>query len=274
MLLALLSAPNLGFSAPRFALGKGRASSPVLMCTLPTWEDVAGDRIRYRQGQATDTLAIGTKLFSMKMNPLGIFDPSAFLVCESSDGFVIGFGQIRKLADDAAASPSDFDAPPGSAMPEADADDEAWDDFERSLPQEPQGLVLPWSPVFKDLEKRAALQRARRRARVEDAAARATPLCELASLVVEDDWQGRGIGSSLVRRLLERQSATGASLANIYLITLEPTCPFYESLGFRRLDEARQIPRQMAFEVRAGEALSALLGNKLICMRHQGSARP
>ena len=159
-------------------------------------------------------------------------------------------------------------------MPEADADDEAWDDFERTLPQEPQGLVLPWSPVFKDLEKRAALQRARRRARVEDAAARATPLWELASLAVEDDWQGRGIGSSLVRRLLERQSATGASLANIYLITLEPTCPFYESLGFRRLDEARQIPRQMAFEVRAGEALSALLGNKLICMRHQGSARP
>lgn len=217
-----------------------------------------------------DTLTIGAKLFSMKMNPLGIFDPSAFLVCEDSNGSIIGFGQIRQLAEDSTADPSDFDAQPGSANWEVDADDEAWDDFERALPNEPQGFVFPWSPIFKDLEKRAELQRARRRARVAESAARATPLWELASLVVEDEWQGQGIGSSLVSRLLERHQSNARPLATLYLITLEPTCTFYEKLGFARLEEERQIPTQMAFEVKAGEVLSALLGNKLACMRHSG----
>ena len=39
-----------------------------------------------------------------------------------------------------------------------------------------------------------------------------------------------------------------------------------ERLGFDRVAKA-SVPEQMAFEVTAGEALSALLGNKLVCMR-------
>ena len=198
MIIALFSAPIWGSFVSTSAgatCGRSRRCTTQSMCLLPGWEDVAGQRISYRQGTAMDTLTIGAKLFSMKMNPLGIFDPSAFLVCEDSNGSIIGFGQIRQLAEDSTADPSDFDAQPGSANWEVDADDEAWDDFERALPNEPQGFVFPWSPIFKDLEKRAELQRARRRARVAESAARATPLWELASLVVEDEWQGQGIGA-------------------------------------------------------------------------------
>jgi len=53
-------------------------------------------------------------------------------------------------------------------------------------------------------------------------------------LEVLPDHQGRGIGSELVRRLLDR-------LGDLYMIDVvcdENVVPFYERLGLRRLDAA------------------------------------
>jgi N-acetylglutamate synthase-like GNAT family acetyltransferase len=83
---------------------------------------------------------------------------------------------------------------------------------------------------------------------------------------VAPTWRGRGVGAALVARLLEQHRRRGRSVADTYLLTLEPTCGWYERLGFSRVDEER-APRQMALELAAGKALSALLGNQLACMR-------
>lgn len=274
-LLLLFASPTrcqaFAYAKSYLRMATVRVPAMKMASSLSSWEDIDGTRVRYRQGDLKDTPQIALQLLSMKMNPLGIFDPSAFLVCEGPEGEVIGFGQIRKLAEDSAADPSAFDARPGTASPDAAADDDAWEDFERELPDQPQGLVMPWSPMYKEMQKRAELQQQRRKARIEAAASSAAPLWELASLVVAADWRGRGVGSSLVRRLLERhQGQQGHSLSDIYLITLAPTCPFYEVLGFRRLEERRLVPKQMAFEVAAGQVLSAVLGNELACMRYDG----
>ena len=92
-------------------------------------------------------------------------------------------------------------------------------------------------------------------------------LFELASLYVQEDERGRGVGTELVRRLLTAHEAAGRSLGALFLLTLEPTTPFYEALGFRVAD-ANEVPKEMALEVAAGTALSFVLGNKLVCMRH------
>lgn len=91
-------------------------------------------------------------------------------------------------------------------------------------------------------------------------------LWELASLWVREDQRGRGVGSELVRRLLRAHEEQGRSLVALSLLTLEPTIAFYEPLGFRPAT-SDEVPKEMALEVAAGTALSAVLGNKLVCMR-------
>ena len=204
----------------------------------------------------------------MKMNPLSV-DSDNFIVCEAA-GSAVAFGQIRKLAGSNAADPSVFDAPPGSAALDADADDDAWDDFEEEFKSLPW-VVMPWSPAYQQLQKRASLQRMRRRARVAAAEARASPLWELASIYVEEEWRGRGLGRSLVRRLLQQYEQRGYTADDLYLLTLEPTVGWYRQFGFEPCSRT-QVPPQMGLEVAAGEVLSTLLGNKLVCMRGNDSS--
>lgn len=226
---------------------------------------------KLRAGAPKDALPIAATLLSMKMNPLGV-DHTRFIVAESEDGERIGFGQIRRLGDSSASDASVYDARPGTGDIEADADDDAWDDFAREADDLlPTGFVMPWSDGYKQLEDRAALQRARRKARVAQATADAEPLWELASIFVQDEWRSKGIGSALVRRLLEQHEQSGRAVADMYLLTLEPTVGWYERFGFCRV-EKRDVPQPMAFEVAAGEALSALLGNQLCCMRGGASS--
>jgi hypothetical protein len=127
--------------------------------------------LTFRFGQPADVLPIATTLLKEKMNPLAI-DHSRFIVCESvSTGERVGFGQIRQLSASKAPDPTKFDARPGSRTLQADLDDDAWEDFE-SLGPVPHGLdSLPWSPSYRALSDRAVLQRARRRARLEQVAA-------------------------------------------------------------------------------------------------------
>ena len=75
------------------------------------------------------------------------------------------------------------------------------------------------------------------------------------------------VGGELVRRLLDRHAARGGLRRDVYLLTLETTRGGYERLGFARVEEKADVPEQMRFEVAAGELVSALLGNRLVCMR-------
>ena len=96
---------------------------------------------------------------------------------------------------------------------------------------------------------------------------------ELASLYVEPSRRGDGIGQALVRRLLATHVESGQSLDEMYLLTLSSTVGFYEKLSFTVVDEA-EVPKEMAFEVSAGKAVSFLLGNTLVCMRHRDAGPP
>ena len=104
------------------------------------------------------------------------------------------------------------------------------------------------------------------------AGAEPKPLWELASVYIDDEWRGSGVGSALVNRLLVRHSAMGRVAADIYLLTLAPTAGWYERLGFGCVPKM-EVPRGMAFELAAGEALSAVLGNELVCMRMRADPR-
>lgn len=126
--------------------------------------------------------------------------------------------------------------------------------------------MLPWSDEYKKLDERAALQRARRGARVAQAAVDAQPLWELRSVVVADEWRGVGVGSALVRRLMSAHEGRGRQASDVYLLANERTAGWYEArFGFGRVaDEA--VPRQMV----AAKRLSAVLGAQLVCMRGGG----
>jgi len=221
--------------------------------------------ICFRAGEPRDSIPIALTLLAMKMNPLSI-DYSRFIVCETDAGLRVGFGQIRKLGTSRAVDASQYNAQAGSFDADADADDAAWDDLaEEDIAS---GLdSLPWSAGYRKMAQRAQLQRSRRGARLAQSAAEAAPLWELASIFVEAAWRRRGIGEELVRRLLEAHETRGGYLDDVYLLTLEPTCGWYERLGFKQLASDDQIPAPMAFEVAAGKALSTVLGNKLVCMR-------
>ena len=245
-----------------------------MMMSASTMEVPRG-RVSFRTGELRDTIPIATTLLGMKMNPLSVMnDPERFIVCEGGDGERIGFGQIRKIADTRESSET-FDARPGSKRLDADADDEAWDDLERdwdSLPKSATGILLPWSEGYRQLQQRAELQRAKRRARVAQAEQEAEPLWELASVYVDDAWRGCGVGRALVTRLLERHASRGRMVGDTFLLTLAPTAGWYEQFGFRIVPKAR-VPEPMGLEVAAGEALSFVLGNELVCMRASKAPR-
>ncbi|KAL1524734.1 hypothetical protein AB1Y20_019617 [Prymnesium parvum] len=92
-------------------------------------------------------------------------------------------------------------------------------------------------------------------------------LWELASLYVEKPWRRRGIGTSLVRQLLQRHVAAGRREGHVFLLCLEPSVEWYAALGFVPLASVAEAPESMAFEIAAGGVLTRLLGERLVCMR-------
>ncbi|KAJ8605802.1 hypothetical protein CTAYLR_000538 [Chrysophaeum taylorii] len=82
---------------------------------------------------------------------------------------------------------------------------------------------------------------------------------ELASVYVDESFRGKGLGSDLVKTLLERATT------DVYLLTLEKTTPFYERFGFEPSDP----PGPLAIEKAIGDCIASafLNGTSVVCMR-------
>jgi ribosomal protein S18 acetylase RimI-like enzyme len=92
---------------------------------------------------------------------------------------------------------------------------------------------------------------------------------ELASLYVLPERREQGIGGATVQALLERHSASASTTPKpVCLLTLKPTASFYERYGFQIASERerKKLPKSLQLEFQAGNALSFILGNDLVCM--------
>ena len=90
---------------------------------------------------------------------------------------------------------------------------------------------------------------------------------ELASLVVEPEARGQGLGSELVRRLLARVEDEA-----VWLLTLENTRRFYQPLGFAEAP-AGAAPLTMQFEYALGSVVAgAVAGQRCIIMNNRVGA--
>ena len=90
---------------------------------------------------------------------------------------------------------------------------------------------------------------------------------ELASLVVEPEARGRGLGSALVRRLLARVEGEA-----VWLLTLENTRRFYEPLGFVEAPPGA-APLTMRLEQAVGSVVAGLVaGQQCIVMKTRAGA--
>jgi N-acetylglutamate synthase-like GNAT family acetyltransferase len=89
---------------------------------------------------------------------------------------------------------------------------------------------------------------------------------ELASLYVLPEHRHQGIGGAIVESLMKRHIEFTST--KVCLLTLKPTTPFYEKYGFQVAceEQRKQLPNSLQMEFKLGLALSAVLGNDLVCM--------
>jgi amino-acid N-acetyltransferase len=78
---------------------------------------------------------------------------------------------------------------------------------------------------------------------------------ELASLAVTPSRQGSGIGSVLVKALLERERG------ELYLMCLRPMVTYYQRFGFEEVPEAA-MPRSLKIYHRAGKIFAKIAGTQ------------
>lgn len=215
--------------------------------------------IQYRAGVAADTLPIAWQLGRELMNPLDI-QANRFVVACDGDRDRIGWAQIKPLGgrEDAV---------------QRETDDVMWDEFEADQSiQVPVGWQsLPWTREYKEFSKQA--EKRRQRQAVQKEVETETPtLYELASVWVDPAYRGRGIGTELVRQVLQRHVTLVGPLENVYLLTLGTTTDWYhDNFGFAIVPTA-YVPEQMAFEVKAGKVITSVLGKDLVCMQGNSDA--
>mmetsp|Transcript_42478 Transcript_42478/g.85902 ORF Transcript_42478/g.85902 Transcript_42478/m.85902 type:complete len:217 (-) Transcript_42478:124-774(-) len=114
--------------------------------------------------------------------------------------------------------------------------------------------------------------------KIDDQDDGSNPEClELASLIVDEPFQGKGLGTALVLELLQKRAMPVG--ARVYLLTLKRTVPFYEKLGFvecrrQQREEGDQVsaeaippPNSMRLEMAAGSVVASVFaGDSLVCM--------
>ena len=74
---------------------------------------------------------------------------------------------------------------------------------------------------------------------------------ELASLAVQPDHQGQGIGGQLIQALIEREGG------ELYLTCRSRLTPYYERFGFRAVDPAH-VPDSFKIQMRFGRLLAKM----------------
>jgi GNAT superfamily N-acetyltransferase len=102
----------------------------------------------------------------------------------------------------------------------------------------------------------------------------AAPAFELRSLVVAPDRRGEGIGSALVRGLLDMARAevggTAAGEAEVFLTTTAGLAPFYSRAGAFGRCALSEAPPLLAAEVAVGTLVAALVArDALVVMRRR-----
>jgi N-acetylglutamate synthase-like GNAT family acetyltransferase len=65
---------------------------------------------------------------------------------------------------------------------------------------------------------------------------------ELASLVVAENWRGRGVARALVEHVLADHSGSANHNGSLYVMCRSGLGPLYEKFGFRELEE-EEMPR-------------------------------
>lgn len=279
LLLLLLSAGwTTGFRSP------SRPAESLLRSSLSAQPAVAGTSsaspsgIRFRTGRPDDEPIIAFCMAKELMNPLGISCRNFVVAEDASTGDRLGWAQIRPLGP-AAADPEVLDSPPGSlpyvATIEDDVDEIMWEEFEED-PDADFGSwksTLPWSKEYKAAME-ASQRRQDRRAELlaqEEARRKNTVvpmLWELASVYVIPERRSEGIGRALVRSVLDQHRDLGRAKEAVYALTLSSTVEWYaQNFGFVSVDDPKDVPKPMAFEVAAGTAITKLMGNQLVCLR-------
>lgn len=224
--------------------------------------------VTFRNGIKSDELTIATTMARQLMNPLGIKAERFVVATLADDERPIGWAQIRPLGT-SQRDPSKYNAKPGSFDVEREADDSMWEELEADEDAVvPVGLAsLPWTKEYRAFEEAARKRRERRAAIIEREKARAPMLYELASVYVRSEDRGKGIGTELIKRVLQRHVNRGRSISDVYLLTLATTVAwYYDNFGFEVVPK-EEIPAQMSFEVAAGKLVTRLIGARLCCMR-------
>jgi N-acetylglutamate synthase-like GNAT family acetyltransferase len=262
----------------RGAQVRSLSSLPLLSSLSPLAREGGGGEeegeVRFRNGRSDDEPTIAFTMAKELMNPLGISYKNFVVAEDIQSGDRVGWAQIRPLGSSGTDS-SRYNSSPGSigTTIEDDVDDTILEEFENDTNIEFPNFwsTLPWSKEYRAASKSANERRERREqlvAEEEEKTQRRQPqLWELASVYVIPEKRSEGIGSNLVRSVLEqhRQSFRKGGGDDVYALTLSRTVDWYTKLfGFV---EEKKIPKPMEFEVAAGNVITKLMGNELICLR-------
>ncbi|KAL3785728.1 hypothetical protein HJC23_006297 [Cyclotella cryptica] len=236
--------------------------------------------VRIRSGRPDDELRIAFTMAKELMNPLGISHENNLLVaCDVNNSReLIGWAQIRSIGyagystdpdrfedGDVSLKSTGRRAGPSKLSMEREVDDLMWEEFEEDPTPFPNGFAsLPWSKEYSAASKAADDRLARRKELLQVELDNTPKLWELSSVYVVPSWRRRGIGSELVRQVLNRHVANNQIGRDIYALTLAKNLNWYEQFGFKCEEK---VPEAMAFEMTAGNAITKLIGEQLVCIR-------
>lgn len=265
------------FSPPYCCLGLSSSSSSLSSSSSSQIKDV-----RFRCGKPDDEPIIAFTMAKELMNPLGISHKNFVVAEDITTGKRLGWAQIRPLGP-FGVDPAVYDSSPGSISAqtttpedsmESDIDDMIWDEFDDDMTVDFPNFwsTLPWSKEYRLAMSSAKERRERRDQMVVEEQKKierqppSPQIWELASVYVIPGRRSEGIGRNIVRSILLqhrqlRRNNKGGD--DVYALTLSRTVDWYSSLGFA---VAEGIPKPMEFEVAAGNVLTKLMGNQLVCL--------